>query len=263
MRRVQKTIGLAADSDAIVLILGETGTGKELVARALHVHSRRKDHPFIAVNCAAIPADLLESELFGHVKGSFTGATSDRAGAFREAGQGTLFLDEIGDMPLAMQAKILRALQEQTSRRSAASRFAPCASDRCDASGSCQARHLRANSARTSIIGSMSCRSRSRLLRERRSDIVPLAEHFLALSRLCGPLAQTAQSGSRNRQTQRHTWPGNVRELRNVIERACVLTRERHHRTRRYRHRRRATSDPKRAVGCGPADRRGATRRRR
>ncbi|MGJ5221003.1 sigma-54-dependent transcriptional regulator, partial [Bradyrhizobium oligotrophicum] len=113
MRRVQKTIGLAADSDTTVLIRGETGTGKELVARALHVHSRRSASPFIAVNCAAIPQDLLESELFGHVKGSFTGATSDRAGAFRDAGPGTLFLDEIGDMPLAMQAKILRALQER------------------------------------------------------------------------------------------------------------------------------------------------------
>lgn len=113
MRRVQKAIGLAADSQATVLILGETGTGKELVARALHVHSQRKDGPFIAVNCAAIPPDLLESELFGHVKGSFTGATSDRSGAFRDADNGTLFLDEIGDMPLAMQAKILRVLQER------------------------------------------------------------------------------------------------------------------------------------------------------
>jgi len=114
MRRVQKAIGLAADSHATVLIFGETGTGKELVARALHVHSQRRDSPLIAVNCAAIPEDLLESELFGHVKGSFTGAASDRAGAFRDAGNGTLFLDEIGDMPLMMQAKILRALQERT-----------------------------------------------------------------------------------------------------------------------------------------------------
>ncbi len=114
MRRVQKAIGLAADSHATVLIFGETGTGKELVARALHVHSQRRDSPLIAVNCAAIPEDLLESELFGYVKGSFTGATSDRAGAFRDAGNGTLFLDEIGDMPLMMQAKILRALQEPT-----------------------------------------------------------------------------------------------------------------------------------------------------
>jgi two-component system NtrC family response regulator len=113
IRRVQKTIGLAADSDATVLILGETGTGKELVARALHVHGSRKAKPFVAVNCAAIPADLLESELFGHVKGSFTGATADRVGAFRQAENGTLFLDEIGDMQPAMQGKILRAIEER------------------------------------------------------------------------------------------------------------------------------------------------------
>ena len=103
----------AADSDATVLILGETGTGKELVARALHEHGSRKTKPFVAINCAAIPADLLESELFGHVKGSFTGATADRVGAFREAADGTLFLDEIGDMPAAMQGKILRAIEER------------------------------------------------------------------------------------------------------------------------------------------------------
>jgi DNA-binding NtrC family response regulator len=113
MRRVQKTIGLAADGNATVLILGETGTGKELVARALHEHGRRKDKAFVAVNCAAIPTELLESELFGHVKGAFTGAAADREGAFREANSGTLFLDEIGDMPVTMQAKILRVLQEK------------------------------------------------------------------------------------------------------------------------------------------------------
>jgi two-component system NtrC family response regulator len=115
IRRVQKTIGLAADGTATVLILGETGTGKELVARALHEHGRRKDKAFIAVNCAAIPTELLESELFGHVKGAFTGAAADRAGAFREADGGTLFLDEIGDMPGAMQAKILRVLQDKVA----------------------------------------------------------------------------------------------------------------------------------------------------
>src|SRR5256885_1817163 len=113
MRQVFKRIGLAADSDATVLVLGETGTGKELVARALHRNSARAERPFVAVNCAAIPADLMESELFGHVKGAFTGAASDRAGRFREAQGGTLFLDEVGDMPLPTQAKILRALHER------------------------------------------------------------------------------------------------------------------------------------------------------
>ena len=113
MREVQKTIGLLADSDSTVLISGETGTGKEVVARAIHRHGRRAKAPFVAVNCAAIPAELLESLLFGHVRGAFTGAFADRAGSFQEAGGGTLFLDEIGDMDPAMQAKLLRVLQER------------------------------------------------------------------------------------------------------------------------------------------------------
>ncbi len=113
MREVQKAIGMLADMDASVLITGETGTGKEVVARAIHRHGRRAASPFVAVNCAAIPAELLESQLFGHVRGAFTGAVADRAGSFREAHGGTLFLDEIGDMDAALQAKLLRVLQER------------------------------------------------------------------------------------------------------------------------------------------------------
>ncbi len=224
MRRVQKAIGLAADSDAIVIILGETGTGKELVARALHVHSRRKDNPFIAVNCAAIPQDLLESELFGHVKGSFTGAANDRAGAFRDAGNGTLFLDEIGDMPLAMQAKILRALQDQTVTpvggkpvRSLARVIAATHRDLSKLVASGQFRedlYYRLNVLPIAIPP----------LRERRSDITPLAEHFLALSGSVGRSHKRLSPAATDKLCTYH-WPGNVRELRNVIERACVLTR--------------------------------------
>ena len=113
MRAIQKAIGMLADSDATTLITGETGTGKELVARAIHAHGLRRDRPFVAVNCAAIPAELMEGELFGHKRGAFTGAIADRLGAFRDAAGGTLFLDEIGDMDIALQAKILRALEER------------------------------------------------------------------------------------------------------------------------------------------------------
>ena len=224
MRRVQKAIGLAADSHATVLILGETGTGKELVARALHVHSQRKDNPFIAVNCAAIPVDLLESELFGHLKGSFTGASSDRAGAFRDAGNGTLFLDEIGDMPLAMQAKILRALQEQVitpvGGKPARTTARVVAATHRDLSKLVAANEFREDLYYRLNVVPIAIPP----LRERPSDIVPLAEHFLALYASPGRSPKQLSPAAVDK-LRRYSWPGNVRELRNVIERACVLTR--------------------------------------
>jgi two-component system NtrC family response regulator len=224
MRRVQKAIGLAADSQTTVLILGETGTGKELVARALHVHGQHKEGPFIAVNCAAIPPDLLESELFGHVKGSFTGATGDRTGAFRDADHGTLFLDEIGDMPLAMQAKILRVLQEQMITpvggkpvRTTARVIAATHRDlpKLMAAGAFREDlYYRLNVVPIPIPP----------LRERPSDIVQLAQHFLSLAATPGqPVKQLNDSAADK--LARYNWPGNVRQLPNVIERACVLTR--------------------------------------
>jgi len=223
MRRVQKAIGLAADRDATVLILGETGTGKELVARALHQHGSRKTKPFVAVNCAAIPADLLESELFGHVKGSFTGATADRVGAFREAEHGTLFLDEIGDMPAAMQSKILRAIEERVVTPVGGK---PCQFD---------ARLIAATHRDLpNLVASGSFRDDLyyRLnvvpvvlppLRERREDILPLAEHFLRCE--AGRGAPKRLSALASALLLEQSWPGNVRELRNVIARACVLVR--------------------------------------
>ncbi|WP_407154930.1 sigma-54-dependent transcriptional regulator [Bradyrhizobium sp. STM 3557] len=223
IRRVQKQIGLAADAEATVLIRGETGTGKELVARALHVHSHRSRAPFVAVNCAAIPQELLESELFGHVKGSFTGASSDRAGAFRDAGNGTLFLDEIGDMPLAMQAKILRALQErvitpvggkpaQVSVRVVAATHRDLA--KLVASGEFREDlYYRLNVVPIELPP----------LRERTDDIEPLAEHFLSQASHGRPRPQLTRAAAEK--LRHYSWPGNVRELRNVIERACVLTR--------------------------------------
>ena len=223
MRRVQKTIGLAADSNTTVLILGETGTGKELVARALHDHGRRKHKPFVAVNCAAIPADLLESELFGHVKGAFTGAAGDRAGAFREADCGTLFLDEIGDMPAMMQAKILRALQERVVT---------------PVGGKWVAVNVRVIGATHRDLPSLVEQGAFREdlyyrlnvvpialppLRERGGDIALLAQHFLAIAATQGNSKRlTAAATAR---LLEYSWPGNVRELRNVIERARVLVR--------------------------------------
>jgi DNA-binding NtrC family response regulator len=223
MRNVHKAIGLAADTGATVLILGETGTGKEVVARALHEHGERKSEPFVAVNCAAIPAELLESELFGHVKGAFTGASVDRAGAFREAGCGSLFLDEIGDMPGAMQAKILRALQERNVT---------------PVGGKPVGVHARVIAATHRDLPGMVAAGRFREdlyyrlnvvpialppLRERREDIRLLAEHFLRLATRSATSKRLTASAVR-RLTE-NSWPGNVRELKNAIERVNVLVR--------------------------------------
>jgi len=223
LREVQKQIGRAASSDATVLISGETGTGKEVAARVLHDASKRRGKPFVAVNCAAIPADLLESELFGHVKGAFTGASADRAGCFAAAEGGTLLLDEVGDMPLPMQAKLLRVIQERQLTPLGSNRLIPInirlvAATHRDLkamaeSGDCREDLLY----RLNIIP-----IELPPLRERLADILPLAEHFLAdaaHSRARGMhLSAPAQ-----RVLLGYSWPGNVRELKNAIERAGAL----------------------------------------
>ncbi|PIK69480.1 sigma-54-dependent Fis family transcriptional regulator [Methylobacterium frigidaeris] len=221
MRRVQKAVGLAADSDATVLLQGETGTGKEVAARALHAYGRRQAGPFVPVNCAAIPADLLESELFGHLRGAFTGATSDRTGAFREADGGTLFLDEIGDMPPSMQAKILRALQERVVTP-VGGRPAPVDVRVVAATHRDLPRLVAEGGFRQDLFYRLNVVPITLPpLRERLADILALAEHFLCWSgagqKRLGPEAAAA--------LMRYPWPGNVRELRNVIERAAVLAR--------------------------------------
>jgi two-component system NtrC family response regulator len=223
MRRVQKIVGMAADTDVTVLILGETGTGKELVAHALHRHSRRKLKPFVAVNCAAIPSELLESELFGHVRGAFTGASTDRPGAFRVADGGSLFLVEIGDMPLAMQAKILRVLQDRVVTPVGGK---PVSVDaRVVAATHRDLEKLVASGAfRDDLLYRLNVVPIPLPpLRERLADIVPLAEHFLNLSARDGtPKRLSAAAAAR---LLAHSWPGNVREIKNVIERANVLVR--------------------------------------
>ncbi|MCO5340400.1 MULTISPECIES: sigma-54-dependent transcriptional regulator [Delftia] len=221
MRQVFKRIGLAADSDATVLVLGETGTGKELVARALHRNSARAERPFVAVNCAAIPADLMESELFGHVKGAFTGAVSDRAGRFREAQGGTLFLDEVGDMPLPTQAKILRALQEREITPVGASRALPvnvriiAATHRDLPDAVRQGRFREDLWYRLQVVP-----VHLPPLRERLGDVLLLAEHFLRQGGGASPKRLGADAA---RLLLAHDWPGNVRELRNAMERAALL----------------------------------------
>ncbi|WP_434724738.1 sigma-54-dependent transcriptional regulator [Mesorhizobium sp. RIZ17] len=221
MREVQKTIGLVADSDATVLLTGETGTGKEVVARAIHRYGRRADGPFIPVNCAAIPADLLESELFGHVRGAFTGAIAERHGAFRDADKGTLFLDEIGDMDFAMQAKILRALQERTitpvGGRPVRVDVRIVAATHRDLSERIAAGRFREDLYYRLTVVPIHLPA----LRERLADIVPLAEHFLRSAGMPSKRL-TPQAAVR---LLAHSWPGNVRELKNAIERAVVLSR--------------------------------------
>ena len=219
MRAVQKSIGRLADNDASVLITGETGTGKELVARAIHEHGARSALPFVAVNCAAIPTELMETELFGHVKGAFSGAVRDRVGAFRQAQHGTLFLDEIGDMDPAMQAKILRALQERMVTPVGG------APERIEARIiAATHRDLRQRIAEGSFREDLFYRLNVvpihlPALRERPADILPLAEYFLARS---GGKRLTAAAAAL---LTRHAWPGNVRELKNTLERLNVVVR--------------------------------------
>jgi len=224
MREVHKRIGMAGASDAPVLIEGETGTGKELVARALHRHSERAAGPFVAVNCAAIPKELLESELFGHVKGAFTGAAAERPGCFRAADGGVLLLDEIGDMAPEVQAKLLRALQEGEvtplgSHRPVKVNVRVLAATHRDLAAAVQEGRFRED-------------LRYRLdvlhivlppLRERLADIVPLAEHFLRGA--AAPQPAKRLSADAARALLDHAWPGNVRELRNAMERCNALQR--------------------------------------
>jgi DNA-binding NtrC family response regulator len=223
MRDVQKSIGLLADSDATVLLLGETGTGKEVVARAIHRYGKRAKGPFVPVNCAAIPAELLESLLFGHVRGSFTGAVTDRAGSFREAHGGTLFLDEIGDMDLGMQAKLLRTLQERVVSP-VGGRPVPIDVRVIAATHRDLVRAVRDGRFREDLYYRLGVVPLALPpLRERLADIIPLAEHFLALAAAGGAVKRlSADAASR---LLAHPWPGNVRELLNAMKRVATLVR--------------------------------------
>ena len=227
MLQLKSDLGMAAGSTSRILITGENGTGKELVARQIHRQSKRRDQPFVDVNCAAIPEELIESELFGHVKGAFTGAAENRRGRFEAADGGTLFLDEIGDMSMKTQAKVLRVLEQQRFERVGGTE--PIEVD---------VRVLAATNKELAETEIPAGRFREDLffrlaviplrvppLRERREDIPRLLQHFLEhFSAEVGRRPKSISPGALERLRDHH-WPGNVRELRNLSERLVIMTR--------------------------------------
>ena len=222
MKRAFHVVERAAGRDATVLVRGETGTGKELVARAIHEHSARAEGPFVTVNTAAIPRELVESELYGHEKGAFTSATARHEGRFEQADGGTLFLDEIGELPLDAQAKLLRAIQERridrVGGRSRAVDVRLVAATNADLAGLVESGAFRADLYwRLSVLV-----LRIPPLRERPEDLEPLAAHFLAkhAPALVGRSITLGEGAERA--LRAHAWPGNVRELENAVQRALV-----------------------------------------
>ena len=224
MQRLRELIETAGPTNSRVLIGGENGTGKELVARAIHLHSTRSDHPFVAVNCAAIPETLIESELFGHEKGSFTGAIAMKRGQFEQANGGTLFLDEIGDMSLSTQAKVLRALQEQQFTRVGGTKLMKVDVRVLAASNKDLEKEIGKGQFREDLY--------YRLnvvpivvppLRERREDIPALVQHFMKLHAEEQGLRMKDVSPEAMGVFQQYDWPGNIRELRNLIERLMIM----------------------------------------
>jgi DNA-binding NtrC family response regulator len=212
-------------TDSTILILGESGTGKELVAKAIHFNGLRKDKPFIAINCGAIPADLLESELFGHVKGSFTGAMSDKAGKFEAASGGSIFLDEIGTMPMHLQMKLLRVLQEHEVERVGSSQKIKLNVRVISATNADLEEQVKKGNFREDLYYRLNVIPiLLPPLRERREDIALLARHFLQKS--CNEMNRPLMSLSpaAMRALEAYDWPGNVREMENVMERTVALT---------------------------------------
>src|SRR5215510_12591071 len=225
MQRVMAQVDRVAPTESRVCILGETGTGKELVARAIHERSARRDRPFVSVNCAAVPSELIESELFGHEKGAFTGAAARHLGKFEQAHGGTLFLDEIGDMPAAMQAKLLRLLQEGELERIGGEKPVVVNTRVIVATH----RDLDALVAKGAFREDLYHRIFvfpivMPPLRERRGDVPVLADHFAAAVAEQNGWKRRGFEPAAHEELARYAWPGNVRELRNVVERLLLLT---------------------------------------
>ncbi len=224
MRQVFEMIERISKAQANVLITGESGTGKEIVARAIHENGPRKNKPFVAINCAAIPAELLESELFGHAKGSFTGAVAQRKGLFEEAQGGTIFLDEIGDMEMALQAKLLRVLQEKTIRAVGDNRDKPIDVRIICATHQDLKNSIKTGSFREDLFYRLSVIPITiPALRERREDIPILAQFFLNKYKQENSSPASSFSTEAIRRLSSAPWEGNVRELENIIERVVVL----------------------------------------
>jgi two-component system, NtrC family, nitrogen regulation response regulator NtrX len=225
MRAVMAQVDRVAASESRVCILGETGTGKELVARAIHEKSARRSHPFVTLNCAAVPAELIESELFGHEKGAFTGAAARHLGKFEQAHGGTLFLDEIGDMPVVMQAKLLRLLQEGEFERVGGERRVEVntrvvVATHRDLEALVQKGTFREDLYHRIFVFPITIPA----LRERLDDVPLLAEHFAKQVADQNGWKPRAFTPAALDELRRYAWPGNVRELRNVVERLLLLT---------------------------------------
>jgi DNA-binding NtrC family response regulator len=223
MVAVLDRIGEVAPSDASVIIEGETGTGKELVAEAIHESSSRAERSYVVVDCASIPRELIESEMFGHAKGAFTGATSDRKGAFEDADGGTIFIDEIGELPLDLQPRLLRVLEKQELRRVGSN-----ATKAIDVRVICATnrdlqREVKEGRFREDLFFRLNVlKIRLPPLRERPEDIVFLAERWLSeLSGISGPILLKEET---RKKLLDYVWPGNVRELRNVIDRGAAMS---------------------------------------
>lgn len=228
LRQISSQIDLVAPTDASVLILGETGTGKELVAHEIHRRSRRKDKPLVRVNCASLPKDLYESEFFGHARGAFTGAVKDRAGRFEAAEGGTIFLDEIGEVPLELQSKLLRVLQEKNYERVGEDRTRRADVRIIAATNRDLKKEATAGRFREDLYYRLNVFPvQVAPLRERREDIPLLAQHFINLAVKEMGCAKPRLTRAGIIRLQGYDWPGNIRELRNVIERAVIISRGR------------------------------------
>jgi len=226
LRQVLEQVETVAPTDSTVLILGETGTGKELIARAVHQGSRRKHKPLVQVNCSSIPKELFESEFFGHAKGAFTGAIKDRAGRFEAAAGGTLFLDEFGEIPLELQSKLLRVLQEKSYERVGEEKTRRADVRIVAATNRDLKKELAAGRFREDLYYRLNVFPlRLAALRERREDIPLLTTHFVEVlvKELGCPKPRLTRAGIET--LQGYDWPGNIRELRNVIERAVIFAR--------------------------------------